>query len=102
MLQVSFGKDEHGVRERDINHKDKQNCIAVLNVIRASPLLDNIPAAKATKEFINMIQNVIDSYLDKKLSPTEQLEKLWYTVFFLRYWCQWIILHPLYSMENLN
>ncbi len=29
MLQVNFGKDEHG--EHDINHK--QNCNAVLNII---------------------------------------------------------------------
>ena len=36
MLQVYFGKDEHGLRERDINHKDKQNFNAVLNIIRAS------------------------------------------------------------------
>lgn len=43
MLQVSFGKDEHGLRERDIDHKDKQNFNAVLNIIRASPLLQNIP-----------------------------------------------------------
>ena len=25
LLQASFGKDEHGFRERDIDHKDKQN-----------------------------------------------------------------------------
>ena len=90
MLQASFGKDEHGLRERDISHKDKQNFNAVLNIIRASPLLDNIPDAKATKYFINLIQNVIDSYLDKMLSPTERLEKLWYTVFYLRYSRQFI------------
>ena len=33
MLQVNFGKDEHGLREHDINHKDKQNFNAVLNII---------------------------------------------------------------------
>lgn len=65
-LQVSFGKDEHGLREKDINHKDKQNFNAVLNIIRASPLLNNIPDAKATKQFVDVIQCVVDAYLDKK------------------------------------
>ena len=25
MIQMSFGKDEHGLREKDIDYKDKQN-----------------------------------------------------------------------------
>ena len=41
-----------------------------------------------------------DSYLDKKLDPMERIKKIWYAVFFLRYWRQWIILHPQYSLEN--
>ncbi len=38
--------------------------------------------------------------MDKMLTPIERLQKLWYTVFFLRYWRQWIILHPYCTMEN--
>ena len=47
MLQASFGKDVHGLRERDIDHKDRQNFSAVLNIIRACPLLDSIRCNKA-------------------------------------------------------
>lgn len=36
----------------------------------------------------------------KKLDPIERIEKAWYAVFFLRYWRQWIILHPQYSLQN--
>ncbi len=68
--------------------------------IRANGLLDKIPDANATKELVNLIKNAIDSYMDKMLTPIERLQKLCYTVFFLRYWCQWIILHPDYTMEN--
>ena len=97
MLQVSFGKDEHGLRERDIDHKDRQNFNAVM---RASPLLQNIPDAQATKQFIYIVQCVVDAYLDKKLDPLVRIEKIWYAVFFLRYWRHWIILHPQYSLQN--
>ena len=100
MIQMSFGKDEHGLREKDIDYKDKQNYNAVLNIIRASHLLQNIPDAKATMQFVYIIQCVVDSYLDKKLDPMERIKKIWYAVFFLRYWRQWIILHPQYSLEN--
>ena len=32
MLQETFPKDKHGLRERDLNHKDKQNFDAVINI----------------------------------------------------------------------
>ena len=73
LVQVSFGKDQHGLRERDLDHKDKQNYSAVLNIIRAAPLLQEIPDAVATKQFVDVIQCVVDSYLDKKTgtSPSD-------------------------------
>ena len=45
LVQVSFGKDQHGLWERDLDHKDKQNFSAVLNIVRAAPLLQKIPDA---------------------------------------------------------
>lgn len=100
MLQASFGKDEHGLREKDIVHKDKQNFSAVLNTIRASPFLDNIPDAPATKQYVEVIQCVVDAYLDKDLDPFARVEKLWYALIFLHYWRQWIVLHPLYTLQR--
>ena len=32
MMQLTIGKDIHGLREKDINHKDKQNFEAVLHI----------------------------------------------------------------------
>ena len=71
-----------------------------MNIIRASHLLQNIPDATATIQFVYIIQCVVDSYLDKKLDPIERIKIIWYAVFFLRYWQQWIILHPQYSLEK--
>ena len=33
ILQTIFGKDVHGLRECDIDHKDKQNFNAALHII---------------------------------------------------------------------
>ena len=52
MIQMSFGKDEHGLREKDIDYKDKQNYNTVLNT---SQLLHNIPDAKAKMQFVYII-----------------------------------------------
>jgi len=82
MLHSNFGKDLHGLRERDIDSKDKQNFDAVLNIIRAAPHLLKIPDALATKHYIEVIQCVVDSYCKKSLEPLERVEKIWYALFF--------------------
>ena len=48
MIRMAYGKDEHNLRERDINHKDKQNFDAVLHIMNSSHLLSTIPEAKGT------------------------------------------------------
>lgn len=101
MIQVAFGKDQHGLRERDIDHKDKQNFNAVLNIIRASPL-EKILVAVGTKHYIDMIQCVVDSYLSKELDLLSCVGKIWYATFFLRYWRQWILLHRCISYKHIS
>jgi len=59
-------KYQHGLRERDLNHQDKQNYDAVLTIVNVSHLLDNIAEAHATKCYVELMKSVIDSYLEKK------------------------------------
>ena len=100
MIRKAFGKDQHGLRERDVNHKDKQNYEAISRIIGASHLLDEIPDATATRCYIEVIQSIVDSYLDKSLDPVSRIEKMWYATFFLRYWRKWILLNPQHTLAN--
>ncbi len=100
MIQHIFGKDQHGLTERDVNHKDKQNFDAVLHIIRASHLLENISDAAGTKLYIKIIECVVEAYLNKSLDPIQRIEKMWFAVLFLRYWRQWLLLHPNYTLAN--
>lgn len=100
-IQTKYQKDQHGLRERDLNHQDKQNYNAVLRIVNASHLLDNIAAkAHPTKFYVGLMKSVIDSYLDKSLEPLIRIEKLWNVVFFLRYWRQWILVNCQYSLRD--
>ena len=45
--------------------------------IQASHLLDKIPDAAGTKCYIEVIQCIVDSYLDKSLDPATRIEKIW-------------------------
>ena len=100
ILKNSYGKDVHGIRDRDINHKDKQNFDAVLNIVKAASILDKIPDSLGTKCYLEVIQCVVDSYLDKSLSPLERINKIWYAAFFLRLWRQWLLLNRNYTLKN--
>ena len=81
MLQLSFGKSEHGLRESNIDHKDKQKFNAVLNIIRASPLFQQIADAKATKQYVDIIGCVV-AYLNREVTPLERIKEYGMLYFF--------------------
>ena len=64
-------------RGKDINHKDKQYCDAVLRMTSKSMfyLLNSIPDAKGTAAYFYVLRCVVDSYLDKNLQPIERVKK---------------------------
>ena len=101
-VQYVYGKDVHGMRERDINHKDRQNFDAVLHLTSESvlKLLSEIPSAKGTKAYLLVIKSVTDSFIDKSLDPISRLEKSWFAVFFVRYWRWWVLHTPSYSLGS--
>jgi len=99
-VKLTYQKCKHGLHQRDLDHKHKQNFQTVLNIKSAGHLLVEIPQANATKCYVDLIRNVIDSYLNKSLDLCERLEKLWYVVFFLRYWRKWITLNKSHTLGN--
>ena len=88
------------LRERDVNHRDKQNFDAVLRIVSTMHLLKKIPEALGTCYYVEIIQNTVDSFLDKSLAPLERIEKIWYATFFVRYWRQWVILSKSFTLKN--
>jgi len=102
MVINTFAKDQHGLRHRDIDHKDRQNYEAALRITSPSVLsiLKQLPDAKATLQYLQTLRNFIDGFLDKQLSPMERIQKIWYAVFFLRYWRRWLKSKKCYKLKN--
>ena len=98
-LYVKFGKEQHFLREKDLNQKDRQNFDAVQHIINACHLLQQIPGSFGTKCYVEIIKNVVDSYLDKSLDLVSRLEKIWYATFFVRYWRKWVIVNPMCTIK---
>lgn len=53
-----------------------------------------------TRHYIEIMQSVVYSYLDKGFSPDKRLHDIWYAVFLLRYWRQWILNHPKFTLRD--
>ena len=102
VIQSSNSKGEHGLRDKDLNHKDRQNfeavnCITSTSVIS---LLDKMPDALGTIAYLRMTKDVSESFLDTKLHPLDRIEKIWCAVFFLRYWRQYVVDNKAYTLQN--
>ena len=80
------GKEQHFLRQRDVDHKYRQNFDAVLHIMKAAHLLIQISGSATTKYYVEMIQSITDSYLDKTLDSLDRVEKIWYANFFVCYW----------------
>ena len=100
MLTNLYGKHEHGLRARDLNHKDKQNYDAVQRMIKASHLLKTIPEAVGTIVYIQLMESVVNSYLDKSSTPIDRIEEVWFATFFTRYWKKLILLHSTFTLAQ--
>lgn len=71
----------------------------MVNIVKAASILDKIPDSR-TKCYLEVIQCVVDSYLDKSLSPLERISKIWYAAFSLQLWQQWLLLNCNYTLKN--
>lgn len=89
-LLDNFTKDKHNLTASVVNPIDRQNFEGsvlrlcdekVINLLRCSVI-----GSQATIKYLQIIRAIIDSYTDKKLTPIERIEKIWYAVFMLRFW----------------
>ena len=97
-----FTKDQHGLRQQDIDHKDKQNFDAVIRITSPSvlSLLEKIPDAKGTLMYLKLLKKFMDAFLDKSLAPLERIQNIWYVIFFLRYWHRWLCLKKQFTVKE--
>ena len=93
-LLTTFTKDQHGIRHKDLEHKDKQNFEAVSRITThcVFDLLEQVPDAKGTMHYLKCMQYFVDAYLNK--TPLERIHKAWYTIFF------WLSLNKNYNIRN--
>lgn len=90
-------KDTHDLTKTALNPIDKQNFDSVMRICdeKVTELLRfKVPGSDGTIKFLEILKYVIDSYMDKHLSPLERVYKIWYAVFILRMWRSFVASMP--------
>lgn len=92
-LKNTVGKDKHGLTNTTLNPIDRQNFASAekmcdSRVIRL--LHERVENSEATAKFLEIMRNVIEAFMDESLSPQERIRKIWYSVFLVRLWRQFI------------
>lgn len=86
-------KDKHFLTKTTLNPVDRQNYKSALRMCdqRVIDLLkQRVHNCDATVKFLEIMQNINAAYEDKTLSPKQRIQKMWYSIFILRVWRQYI------------
>lgn len=98
-----FHKDKHQLTISTLNPKDRQNFQSVLRICdkRVTDLLrDYVQNSESTVIFLKIIRDIIDSFMNLTLTPLQRIRKLWYSVFLIRIWRQFICKSRNYTLKD--
>lgn len=102
-LLNKFTKDKHQLTLSTLNPKDKQNFRSVLRICdsRVTNLLrSHVKNSHATVQFLNIVRDIIDSFMNTNLTPLQRVRKIWYAVFLIRIWRKFISSSKQFTLKN--
>lgn len=98
-----FSKDKHQLTPTTLNPCDKQNFKSVLRMCSSDVinlLRDNVANSRGTIQYLQIIRDVIDCYMNSNLTPIQRIRKAWYPLFLIRIWRDFILSQKNYSLKN--
>lgn len=97
------GKDKHMLTASVLNPEDRQNFASVERMCDRKvidSLRDYVKNSIGTATFLELTRDIIDSFYDKTLSPLGRVRKIWYVVFVLRLWREYVESKPRLSITE--
>lgn len=88
-----FSKDKHGLTKTSLNPVDRQNFAFVERICDTKVinlLKKHVNNSEATAIFLQMMQDVKSAFMDTSLSPVECIRKMWFSIFLMRLWREYI------------
>lgn len=85
---------QHGLVMSTLNPNDRMNFPSVERMYdqRVIDLLRNhVNGSQGTVQFLQIIRDVVASYMDRNLTPLQRIRKIWYSLFLIRIWREFIL-----------
>lgn len=98
-----FMKDKHQLTYSTLNPTDKQNFKSVLRICSSKVtdlLRDHVKNSQGTIQFLQIMRDIIDSFMEINLTPLQRVRKIWYALFLIRIWRKFILSSKCYTLEK--
>lgn len=102
-LLDNIPKDRHQITETTLNPNDRQNFSSVLRLcdsVVINQLKLTVKNSQGTIAYLQIMRNYIDAFMDDSLLPLERVNKIWYSIFLVRIWRNYILNRKLPLKNN--
>lgn len=85
---------QHCLTASTLNPHDRQNFSSVERMYdqKVIDLMRNhVNGSEGTVQFLQIIRDVIGSYMERNLTPLQRIRKIWYSLFLIRIWREFIL-----------
>lgn len=100
---ANYTKDNHHLTLSAVNPTDRQNFQSVQSMYdeRVIELLKNrVEGGEGTAFFLEIVRDIIDSYLNTNLMPLERVQKIWFALYVIRIWRMYVLKSRNYNLKN--
>lgn len=100
---LKVDKSIHGLCLSDISPVDRQNFDSFEKITSdrvLNALSTYVPNSEATIKYLQLGRDVVSSYRDFNLKPSERIEVMWRSVYFYRIWREFIKTTPKYTLKD--
>jgi len=80
-LTRNNSKDKHLLTLTDFKPEDKMNFASLEKICstKVIGILTQVPGTNATVAYLSIMNNILSTYLDRKLNLEERIYKMWYS-----------------------
>lgn len=96
-------KDRHLLTASTLDQNDRQNFNSVQRMCSREVILclrEMVADSEGTIQYLQIIRDVYESFLDHNFTPLQRIRKLWYSLFLIRIWRQSIVAKKEYTLKN--
>lgn len=102
-LMDTVSKDRHFLTPSTLNPTDRQNYKSAKRMFSPeviSLLREKIVNSDGTIQYLQVMQNINDAFMNKCLTPLQRVRKSWYSLFVVRIWREFIVSKSGCTLKN--